>query len=118
MARQRLSPDRHLEIRLTTAARRLAREGVDRESAVAELREIAQGRTDILAEACGMALGGFLAHPGIQQPRDLHAPALLFEAGADPDLATQRAEATWNFGRSAHHTTSTTGGLPNGGVWR
>jgi hypothetical protein len=55
MARQRLSPDRHLEIRLTTTVRRLAREGVDRNVAVAELREITAGRTDILAEACGMA---------------------------------------------------------------
>jgi hypothetical protein len=116
MARSKLTPDRHLEIRLTTTARRLAREGVDREAAVAELREIAAGRTDILAEACGMALGGLLAHPGIQQPRDLYGPALLFEAGADPELVGQHAEVTWNFSRSAHHTTATTGGPPNGAI--
>jgi hypothetical protein len=30
-----------------------------------------------------MALGGFLAQPGIYHPQDLHAPALLLEAGAD-----------------------------------
>lgn len=116
MPSRRLTPDRHLEIRLTTTARRLAREGAEREAAVAELRDIAAGRTDILAEACGVALGGFLAQPGIYHPRDLHAPALLFEAGADPDLVTQHAEATWDVGRSNHHTTSTTGGLPNGGI--
>lgn len=117
MAGQRLSPDRHLEIRLTTTARRLAREGVDRETAVPELREIARGRTDILAEACGMVLGGFLAHPGIRKSPDLHAPALLFEAGAAPDLLGQHAEATWDFGRSGHHTTATTGGPPHDGAW-
>ncbi len=49
MARSRLTDDQHLEIRLSSTARRLARAYVDRSVAVDELREMAGGRADLLA---------------------------------------------------------------------
>lgn len=114
MARSRLTDDQSLEIRLSTTARRLARDCVDRAAAVAELRELAGGRGDLLALACGRALGGFLALPGSAHPGDLHAPALLLEAGADwATIATHADEARRAAG--GHHSTATTGGPPNGG---
>jgi hypothetical protein len=114
MARSRLTDDQHLEIRLTTTARRLARAYVDRAVAVAELQELADGRGDLLALACGRALGGFLALPGSAHPGDLQVPALLLEAGADwTTIAAHTDEARRAAG--GHHSTATTGGPPNGG---
>lgn len=112
-----MTDDQHLEMRLGTTATRLARGGADRAAAVAELREVADGRGDLLALACGRALGGFLALPGMHHPGDLHAPALLLEAGADPDLVAVHADQAREHARRNHHTTATTGGPPNGGPW-
>jgi hypothetical protein len=110
-----MTDDQHLEMRLGTTATRLARTGVERAAAVAELREIAAGRADLLALAAGRALGGFLARPGDAFPGDLHAPALLLEAGADPALVPGHADETRRNALGTHHTTATTGGPPNGG---
>ncbi len=115
MARRRLTDDQHLEIRLGSTARRLARAYVNRAEAVAELQELAGGRGDLLALACGRALGGFLAQPGTAHPGDLQVPALLHEAGADwTTIAAHADEARRAAG--GHHSTATTGGPPNSGV--
>jgi hypothetical protein len=60
------------------------------EEAVAELRGIAQGRTDLLAEATGLTLGGNEHNEGGWLHR-LAAP-LLVQAGADPELFEQWLE--------------------------
>jgi hypothetical protein len=112
-----MTEDDHLEMRLGITATRLARTQVDRAAAVAELRDMAGDRADLLALACGRALGGFLALPGTAHPGDLHAPALLFEAGADPDLVPGHADETRRNALGTHHTTETTGGPPNGRAW-
>lgn len=116
MARRRLDPDRALEITLTTTARRLARGGTERAAGVTELRALAGGRADVLAEACGMALGGFLAQSSAAHPEDLQAAAFLLEAGADLRLVVAHADATRDHAARGHHSTATTGGPPNGGV--
>lgn len=97
MACRRLGADQHRE----TA------------EALEELRLLAQGRSELLAQACGQLLGGFLAVPGAHHPADLQAPALLFEAGANPRLVTAHVDAT-RLRAGGHHTTSTTGGPANG----
>lgn len=112
MARRRLTADQHREIALTTCAQKHARTGTRKSEALDELRLLAQGRSDLLALACGQLLGGFLATPGSHHPADLQAPAFLFEAGADPRLVTGFAdEARRRAG--GQHTTGTTGGPPN-----
>lgn len=116
MARGRLTDDQHLEIRLSSTARRLARAYVDRAVAVEELRDIAGGRADLLALACGRALGDFLGRPLAQHPGDLHIAALLLEAGADPKLVIVHTDSTRDYSSRSHHSTATTGGPPNGGV--
>lgn len=114
MTRSRLADDQHLEIRLSSTARRLARAYVDRAEAVAELQELAGGRADLLALAAGRALGDFLARPAVQFPGDLHIPALLLEAGADPKLVVVHTDETREYVGRGHHSTATTGGPPNG----
>lgn len=112
MPRRRLTADQHREIALTTCAQKHARAGAPKAEALEELRLLAQGRAELLAQACGQLLGGFLAVPGAHHPADLQAPALLFEAGADPRLVAAHAdEARRRAG--GHHTTSTTGGPAN-----
>lgn len=112
--RRRLHPDRALEIALTGCARRHALEGTPRTEAIRELRLIANGRADLLAEACGLVLGGYLALPGSQHPGVLHAAALLAEAGADPRLVAGVADKARNNALRNHHTTGDIGGPPNG----
>lgn len=114
MARSKLTDDQHLEIRLSSTARRLARAHVDRAVAVEELRKIAGGRGDLLALAAGRSLGGFLASPGLQHPGDLHIAAILLEAGADPRLVVVHADDAREYTSRGHHSTATTGGPPNG----
>jgi hypothetical protein len=73
---------------LTGAAKRYARwESPDDETttaAVAELQEIAGGRTDLLAEVAGIFEG--TSEGELHEPRARIAPAFCRAAGADPDL--------------------------------
>lgn len=108
-----LTPDKATEIVLSGCARRHALEGTDRATAFEELRLIAHGRSDPLAEACGLVIGGWLALPGSQHPGILHAAALLAEAGADPRLVTGFADQTRENALGGHHTTGDLGGAPN-----
>lgn len=109
-----LRPDRALEIALTGRARRHALGTTPRNEAIEELRLIAKGRSDLLAEACGLVLGGYLALPGSQHPGILHAAALLAEAGADPRLVAGFADQARNNALRNHHTTGDIGGPANG----
>ncbi len=82
--------DRIIVARLMGASWRHAHRQTPTEEAVAELRDIAQGRSDLLAEAAGLTLGGNEHNEGGWLDR-LAAP-LLVQAGADPELFEQWIE--------------------------
>lgn len=73
---------------LTGEARRHARweppDEATTEAAAAELRKIAGGRTDLLAEVAGIFLG--TSEGELHEPRARNAAAFCRAAGADPDL--------------------------------
>jgi len=79
--------DRILCARLSGTARRLAAHpppsGTGWDAAVAELRELAGGRADLLARLAGLAEGFGRDEPG--QETALTVAALARDAGADPD---------------------------------
>lgn len=79
-----LDPDTAIEIKLDAIARRHSHEHTPRDEAVADLRAIADGRTDLLAMAAGSVLGGYLGAPRTTHPVDVYAAGLLILAGADP----------------------------------
>ena len=86
--------DRLTVARLSAIAQRHARwrELTEAETAVAvaELREISDGRTDLLAEVAGILLG---AHEGeLDEPKAWAAAELCRQAGADKDLIPQWIE--------------------------
>lgn len=87
-----LTPDQYLEISLNGTSIRLQREDVPGDEAVAQLRELAAGRSDLLAEAAGTHIGGWLARPGTTDPARMLSAAWLLLAGADPNLALEHAE--------------------------
>lgn len=62
-------------------------------AAVAELREMADGRADLLASAAGSQIGTYLASPRSADPYHLLAGTLLVLAGADTDLVEDAVEA-------------------------
>jgi hypothetical protein len=70
------------------AKRHVARHEVDDlDSAVAELREAAGGRTDLLSELAGLHLGFEQADLDIMASRHRAVAELAFAAGADRELA-------------------------------
>ena len=77
-------PDRILYARLSGTAVRLARAGGPIDEAVAELRALANGRGDLLAETAGVMAGAWTVR--ISTGDDLLAAGLLMLAGADHDL--------------------------------
>ena len=60
------------------------------QAAVAALREIAGGRTDLLAEVAGIFLG--TSEGELHEPRARNAAGFCCAAGADPDLIPQWVE--------------------------
>ena len=74
-----------------TAMRRATEQGSMAE-AVVELREIAAGRNDLVAEAAGVAAGFWAANPAGQTGTELMAAALLIWAGNPLDY---EALARW-----------------------
>jgi hypothetical protein len=100
----RIDPNTALTISLDGTSRRLVDERVPTAAAVDQLRELAAGRTDLLAKAAGGMLGGYLGHP-LASALALPAAYLLILAGADQDHATLVATADEhrrNSGRSAY----------------
>jgi hypothetical protein len=73
---------------LTGAAQRYARweppDQATTEAAVAELREIADGRTELLAEVAGIFVG--TSEGELHEPRARNAAEFCCLAGADPAL--------------------------------
>jgi len=77
-------PDRILAARLSGTAIRLARAGGPISEAVAELRALAGGRGDLLAETAGVMAGWWSVR--VNGGGDAVAVGLLVLAGADHDL--------------------------------
>jgi hypothetical protein len=82
--RRKPDPDRILCARLSGTAIRLARAGGSIEEAVADLRALAGGRGDLLAEQAGIMAGAWSAR--VDTGDYLLAAGLLVLAGADHDL--------------------------------
>jgi hypothetical protein len=85
IARRRPDPDGVTRAGIAgTASRHASREPLDVDAALAELREIADGRGDLLAERAGVMLGFHEedARDGLWPSRALQA-ALCIAAGAD-----------------------------------
>ena len=105
MAKDRPGPggDRLLVARLTGVAKRHAhwREPTEAETvaAVAELRTIADGRADLLAEVAGILLGA--SEGELEEPRSRAAAQLLLAAGADEALMPQWIEEGRRRARAA-----------------
>jgi hypothetical protein len=66
-----------------TVGRFVSRRPLDVEAAVTELREIANGRGDLLAERAGVTLGLYARENSDEWPRKALQAALLIAAGAD-----------------------------------
>jgi hypothetical protein len=75
-----------------TASRYASRQPLDVEAAVAELRELADGRGDLLAERAGVTLGFYARENRTEWPRKALAAALLIAAGADLTRLTEWIE--------------------------
>jgi hypothetical protein len=82
--RRRPDPNRILCAQLSGTAIRLARAGGPIDEAVAELRALAGGRGDLLAEEAGVMAGAWSVR--IDTGDYLLAAGLLVLAGADHDL--------------------------------
>jgi hypothetical protein len=99
-----LDPDTALSIALNGTALRLVDQGVPTVEAVAQLRGIAGGRTDLLAKEAGGMIGGYLGHP-LSSALAFPAAYLLILAGADKEHAALVAaadESRRNVGGSAY----------------
>lgn len=83
-SRRKPDPDRILCARLSGTAKRLACACGPIDEAVTELRELAGGRGDLLAEQAGIMAGAWSAR--VESGDHLLAAALLVLAGADHDL--------------------------------
>jgi hypothetical protein len=88
MSDKRPQPDRILVAQLTGEARHHARwrnlTEVEHAAAVRELRELAAGRADLLAEVAGIFEG--TSEGELDEPLARQAAQLCRDAGADPDV--------------------------------
>ena len=82
--RRKPNPDRILCAQLSGTAKRLARAGGPIDEAVAELRTLAGGRGDLLAEEAGVMAGAWSVR--VDTGDYLLAASLLVLAGADHGL--------------------------------
>jgi hypothetical protein len=88
--RRKPNPDGIISANIAgTAGRCVSRKPLDVEAAVAELREIANGRGDLLAERAGITLGFYARENRDEWPRKALAAALLIAAGADLTRLTE-----------------------------
>jgi hypothetical protein len=84
IARRRPDPDGIIKAQLAgTAGRYVGRKPLDVEAAVTELREIAHGRGDLLAERAGITLGFYTRENRDEWQRKALEAALCIAAGAD-----------------------------------
>ena len=88
MSDKRPQPDRILIAQLTGEARHHAKwrglTEAEHVTAVGELRELAAGRTDLLAEVAGIFEGA--SEGELDEPLARQAAQLCRDAGADPDV--------------------------------
>lgn len=68
-------------------------------AAIDELREMAQGRADLLANAAASQIGTYLASPRTTDPNHLLAGTFLVLAGADTDLVEDAVESVRRWAR-------------------
>jgi len=73
--------DQLLSVALHGTAMRYAAEQCNLAESIAELREMANGRNDILAEAAGIEAGSWYASPAIRVGHELLAAGMLILAG-------------------------------------
>jgi hypothetical protein len=84
IARRKPNPDGIISANIAgTAARYARQEPLDVDAAVAELREIADGRGDLLAERAGITLGFYARESRDEWQSKALAAALCIAAGAD-----------------------------------
>jgi hypothetical protein len=74
--------------------------GPAREAAIAELRGIAGGRADLLAQVAGL-LQGYSPPGDAMHEHNRIAASLLLEAGADPALVQEWVEIGWQRRQNA-----------------
>ncbi len=90
IARRKPDPDGIATAQLAgTAGRYVSRKPLDVEAAVTELREIADGRGDLLAERAGITLGFYARENRDEWQRKALQAALLIAAGADLTRLTE-----------------------------
>jgi hypothetical protein len=73
--------DQLLSVALHGTAMRYAAERRDLAESIAELREMAGGRDDLLAEAAGIEVGSWFAWPSTHVGHELVAAGMLIMAG-------------------------------------
>jgi hypothetical protein len=88
--RRKPDPDRILCARLSGTATRLARAGGPIDEAVAELRALAAGRGDLLAEQAGIAVGAWSVVP---EPRTRSRTAGAGRRRPRPDRPLDRGRS-------------------------
>lgn len=98
-----LDPDTALEITLGATATRLHHDGLTPADIITTLRELADGRADLLATAAAGHLGGYLAAPGMRHPATITIAGYLIQAGADTDtIAAETDRIRKNAAGSAY----------------
>jgi hypothetical protein len=90
------TPDRLLFSALHGTATRHAAERRNLDESIEELRDIADGRNDILAEAAGITAGSWYAWPSTHIGHELIAAGMLILAAATVRRWTM---ASWSVGR-------------------
>jgi hypothetical protein len=80
------TPDQLLLSALHGTAMRYAAERRNLDESIEELRDIADGRNDILAEAAGITAGSWYAWPSIHIGHELIAAGMLILAGGGRGL--------------------------------
>ena len=89
-ARRKPGPDGATRAQLAgTVGRHVSRKPLGVEGAVTELREVANGRTDLLAERAGITLGFYARENRDEWQRKALEAALLIAAGADLTRLTE-----------------------------
>lgn len=100
-----LDPDKQIEIGLNGRSGYYAGE-LDITHAVDELRELSEGREDLVGQALGNIIGGFVANPGTANPWHLIGAGLLAQLQFDTSAFAAAFEQTRaNASRPSHNGT-------------
>jgi 3-hydroxyisobutyrate dehydrogenase-like beta-hydroxyacid dehydrogenase len=91
--------DHHREVALVSRAQLLTDLEISVAAAIDELRDMAQGRADLLANAAASQIGTYLASPRTTDPNHLLAGTFLVLAGADNDLVADAVESVRRWAR-------------------